>query len=81
MTVNRFCGALHQVLMQHKLYKSERNTAHTGATGRKSEWLLLATHFSMKKPGSQGCSGVSVAGRNIRWPSFVGPSGVEGGLT
>jgi hypothetical protein len=42
--------------------------------------LFQATHFSKKKPGSQGCIEASVAGRNIRWPSLMGPNGVDGGV-
>lgn len=47
-----------------------------------SEYIKLfqATHFSKKKPGSQGCIEAPVAGRNMRWPSLMGPNGVDGGV-
>jgi len=71
---SRFCWAKHMVLIQQEMPRGK--ILHKMVTQ-----LIQATHFSMKKPGSHGWSGASVAGRNMRWPSFVGPNGVEGGLT
>jgi len=42
--------------------------------------LFQATHFSKKKPGSQGCTEAPIAGRNMRCPSLMGPNGVDGGV-
>jgi hypothetical protein len=42
--------------------------------------LFQATHFSKKKPGSQGCTEALTAGRNMRCPSLMGPNGVDGGV-
>jgi hypothetical protein len=63
------------------LHSKNCKILHSWQLEGKVTWLLQVTHFSMKKPGCQGCSGASSAGLNMRWPSLVGPNGVEGGLT